>query len=48
MYNLHIDMEPYELTEEVYKILCEEGDLLDIFNYVEYDDYETSGECDYD
>ena len=48
MYNLHIDMEPYELSEEVYKILCEQGDPLDAFNDVEYDDYELSGECDYD
>jgi hypothetical protein len=48
MYNLHIDMEPYELSEEVYKILCDEGDPLDIFNYVEYDDYECSGDYDYE
>jgi hypothetical protein len=50
MYNLHIDsMEPYDLTEEAYKILKEEGDLLDILeNEIEYDDYEFSGECDYE
>jgi hypothetical protein len=41
-------MEPYQLTEEAYKILCEDGDLLDIFDEIEYDDYEFSGECDYE
>lgn len=50
MFNQHIDlMEPYQLTEEAYKILNEEGDLLDILdNEIEYDDYEFSGECDYE
>lgn len=41
-------MEPYELTEEAYKILCEEGDLLDKFNELEYDDYQESGDFDYE
>jgi hypothetical protein len=40
--------EHYNLTEETYKILCEEGDLYDVFNEIEYDDYEFAGECDYD
>ena len=48
MYNLHIDMEPYELSEEVYKILCEQEDPLDILNDVEYDDYEFPGDYDYE
>lgn len=49
MSNLFIDhMEPYDLSEEVYKILCEEGDLIDNLEEIEYDDYEFSGECDYD
>ena len=38
----------YNLTEEAYKILLEEGDLLDSIDEIEYDDYEFSGECDYD
>jgi len=41
-------MEPYELTEEVYEILCENGDPLDVFDDVEYDDFEFSGDYDYE
>ena len=50
MSNLPTDMDKefYNLSEEAYKILCEEGDLLDTFDEIEYDDYEFTGECDYD
>ncbi len=44
-----MDNETYNLSEEAYKILCDDGDLLDILNDdIEYDDYEFSGECDYE
>lgn len=50
MFNLSTDMDEefYNLSQEAYKILCEEGDLLDSLNEVEYDDYEFAGECDYE
>ena len=42
-------MERYQLTEETYKILTEEGDLLDILNHeIEYDDYQETGDFDYE
>lgn len=44
-----MDYEPYNLSEEAYKILQEEGDLLDILNdEIEYDDYQDSGDFDYE
>ena len=50
MSNLCTDMDKefYNLTEEAYKILCEEGDLLDELTEIEYDDYEFTGDFDYD
>lgn len=43
-----MDNEFYNLTEEAYKILCEEGDILDVLDEIEYDDYEFTGDFDYD
>jgi len=43
-----MDNEFYNLTEEAYKILCEEGDVLDELTEIEYDDYEFTGDFDYD
>lgn len=43
-----MDNEFYNLTEEAYKILCEEGDVLDVLDEIEYDDYEFTGDFDYD
>jgi len=38
----------HNLSEEALKIFYEEGDLLDTLDEIEYDDYETTGDFDYD
>ena len=45
MYNPLINvMEHYELTEEAYKILCEDEDPMNVFDDIDFDDYETFSE----
>ena len=50
MFNQHTDMDEefYNLSDQAYKILREDTDLLDALDEVEYDDYEFAGECDYE
>lgn len=37
-----------EIYSDIYEILNSDEDLFDIVEEIEYDDYEFTGECNYD